>query len=185
MNDVGYRWSFIPAAWNKEGRGIVKNAGMDMARPEKHLLFIGKNCTAWTEQVVGRLFGVPKAIRNLQGNEFQFTVSGGRTVSARFLPGNQFAGAAVWHTRRLPPSSRFTCRFLLLPENPFPFLRSSGWNRPDICGISGSGGSSESLDRREIPLFFSLFPFFRCFFVEKCHETCIFRKCRYGNRFLH
>ena len=85
MNDVGYRWSFIPAAWSKEGRGIVKNAGMDMAR-------------------VGRLFGVPKAIRNLQGNEFQFTVSGGRTVSARFLPGNQFAGAAVWHT---PQASTF------------------------------------------------------------------------------
>ncbi len=104
MNDVGYRWCFIPAAWSKEGRGIVKNAGMDMARPEKHLLFAGKNCTAWAEQVIGRLFGVPKAIRNLQGNEFQFTVSGGRTVSARFLPGNQFAGAAVWHT---PQASTF------------------------------------------------------------------------------
>ena len=102
-----------------------------------------------------------------------------------FSPGTSLPEQRCGIPRRLPPSSRFTCRFLLLPENPSPFLRSSGWNRPDVCGISGSGGSSESLDRREMPLFFSLFPFFRCFFVEKCHETCIFRKCRYGNRFLH
>ena len=121
MNDVGYRWSFIPAAWSKEGRGIVRNAGMDMARPEKHLLFAGKNCTAWAEQVIGRLFGVPKAIRNLQGNEFQFTVSGGRTVSARFLPGNQFAGAAVWHTPQASTFEPFYLTALIAPGESVSF----------------------------------------------------------------
>ena len=121
MNDVGYRWCFIPAAWSKEGRGIVKNAGMDMARPEKHLLFIGKNCTAWAEQVIGRLFGVPKAIRNLQGNEFQFTVSGGRTVSAHFLPGDQFAGAAVWHTPQASTFEPFYLPALIAPGESVSF----------------------------------------------------------------
>ncbi len=115
MNSVGYRWSFIPAGWSKAGRGIVKNAGTEMARPEKHLLLAGENCTAWAEQVIGRLFSVRETIRKLQGNEFQFTISGGRAVSARFLPGNQFAGAAVWSTPQASTFEPFYLPALIAP----------------------------------------------------------------------
>ncbi len=115
MNDVGYRWSFIPAAWSGKNEGSVKNAGMSMTRPGKHMLLVGENCTAWAEQRIGRLFGAREVVRNVKNNDFEFISSGNRDMQARFLPADRFAGAAVWST---PSASTFEPFYLPVTIDP-------------------------------------------------------------------
>ncbi len=96
MKDVGYRWSFQPVAWSRNSGGSAEHGGRNIPRPENNTLFTGKNCTAYAEQRIGRLFQVKQVLRNLKGNEFKFLLPRGRNLHASFLPARLFAGTAVW-----------------------------------------------------------------------------------------
>ena len=100
MNDVGYRWSFIPAAWNNLNRGTVENNGRKFQRPNTYTL-LSANCDPASEQIMRRLFNVKSPTLQIKGNLFRFAIPGKSVMQATFLPAEQFAGVAVWDTANM------------------------------------------------------------------------------------
>ena len=100
MNDVGYRWSFIPAAWNNLNRGTVENNGRKFQRPNTYTL-LNTNCDPASEQIMRRLFKVKSPTLQIKGNLFRFAIPGKSVMQATFLPAEQFAGVAVWDTANM------------------------------------------------------------------------------------
>ena len=100
MNDVGYRWSFIPAAWNKLNRGTNENNGRIFQRPNTYTL-LSANCDPASEQIMRRLFNVKSPTLQIKGNLFRFAIPGKSVMQATFLPAEQFAGVAVWDTANM------------------------------------------------------------------------------------
>ena len=98
MNEVGYRWSFIPTAWSNRTKGIVENAGKTIPRPNAYTLLNAK-ASRVAETVIRRLFNIKEnPAVPVTGSTFRFVIPGKSKVEGTFTPADSFAGVAVWDT---------------------------------------------------------------------------------------
>ncbi len=101
MNNVGYRWNFMPTAWALGSKGTVENNGMKFMRFHNYTLFTS-GCDLNTEETMRKLFKVKTPSQKIKGNSFRFVIPGKSLIHAVFLPADKFAGAAVWDTDDMP-----------------------------------------------------------------------------------
>ena len=98
MNEVGYRWHFIPTAWSNRTKGSVENAGKTIPRPNAYTLLNAKASRA-AETVIRRLFNIKEnPAVPITGNTFRFLIPGKSALTGSFTPAESFAGVAVWDT---------------------------------------------------------------------------------------
>ncbi len=101
MNDIGYRWSFIPTAWNNLNKGAMEyDSGKVLNRPNDYTL-LAANCDPASEEIIRRLFQVKSPTLKISGNQFRFTAPGMDVMEARLEPASEFGGVAIWDTTRM------------------------------------------------------------------------------------
>lgn len=97
MNDVGFRWYFMPSAWNNKNGGYMEIGGKKINRPHGYS-FYKKDIDGASEAVIRRIFLVKNPSIFVQGNVLNFKSSKGKSMQITLLPAACFGGVAVWDT---------------------------------------------------------------------------------------
>ena len=100
MDEVGYRWFFMPCAWDNNNGGFMEIAGKKISRPHGYS-FYKKDIDAASEEKIRRIFIVKTPSVPISGNVLDFKTPAGKGMVITLLPAADFGGVAVWDTPSL------------------------------------------------------------------------------------
>ena len=100
MDEVGYRWYFMPTAWDNNNGGYMDIAGKKISRPHGYS-FYKKDIDAAAEAKIRRIFIVKNPSIAISGNVLDFKTAAGKGMVITLLPASEFGGVAVWDTPSL------------------------------------------------------------------------------------
>jgi hypothetical protein len=100
MDEVGYRWYFMPTAWDNNNGGYMDIAGKKISRPHGYS-FYKKDIDAAAEEKIRRIFIVKNPSIAISGNVLDFKTAAGKGMVITLLPASEFGGVAVWDTPSL------------------------------------------------------------------------------------
>lgn len=100
MEDVGFRWYFMPAAWDNKNGGFMEIGGKKILRPHGYSFF-KKDIDPASEAKIRRIFIVKNPSIPIKGNVLTFKASKGKTMTIDCQAAGDFGGVAVWDTADL------------------------------------------------------------------------------------
>ena len=100
MEDVGFRWYFMPTAWDNKNGGFMEIGGKKILRPHGYSFF-KKDIDPASEAKIRRIFIVKNPSIPIKGNELTFKASKGKTMTIDCPAARDFGGVAVWDTADL------------------------------------------------------------------------------------
>ena len=100
MDNVGFRWYFMPAAWNNSNGGFMEIAGKKISRPHGYS-FYKKDIDAASEEKIRSIFLVKNPTVAIAGSVLNFKSSKGVAMDITLEPAAEVGGVAVWDTASL------------------------------------------------------------------------------------
>ena len=116
INDVGFRWYFMPSAWNNNNGGHMEIGGQKIKRPHGYS-FYRKDIDESSEAAIRRMFLVKNPSIQIKGDALTFKASKGKTMKIGLEPAGFFGGVAVWDT---PDLFAATCEPFYKPRTIAP-----------------------------------------------------------------
>ena len=116
VNDVGFRWYFMPSAWNNSNGGHMEIGGEKFTRPHGYS-FYKKDIDPASEAVIRRIFLVKKPSIQIKGEILSFIAPKSKSMKIKLLPAAFFGGVAVWDT---PDLFAATCEPFYKPRTIAP-----------------------------------------------------------------
>jgi hypothetical protein len=100
MDNVGYRWSFQPCAWDNSNGGYMEIGGKKITRPHGYS-FYRKDIDTASEEKIRRIFIVKSPSVPVSGSRLGFKAPNGMEMVIDLKPAAAFGGVAVWDTPSL------------------------------------------------------------------------------------
>ena len=116
VNDVGFRWYFMPSAWNNSNGGHMEIGGEKFKRPHGYS-FYKKDIDPASETVIRRIFLVKRPSIPIKGEILSFVAPKSRSMKIKLQPAALFGGVAVWDT---PDLFAATCEPFYKPRTIAP-----------------------------------------------------------------
>ncbi len=100
MDNVGFRWYFMPCAWDNKNGGFMEIKDKKISRPHGYS-FYKKDIDAASEAKIRRIFIVKSPSVSISGNVLNFKSPNGMGMDVTMFPAAEFGGVAVWDTPSL------------------------------------------------------------------------------------
>ena len=100
MHDVGYRWFFMPSAWNSSNDGVMELGGKSFSRPHGYTLY-KRDLDPVSEGIIRRIFLVESPTVPVSGSALRFKAPGCPVMEMTFAPAESAGAVAVWDTPNL------------------------------------------------------------------------------------
>ena len=100
MDNVGFRWYFMPAAWDNNNGGFMEIAGKKISRPHGYS-FYRKDIDAASEEKIRSIFLVKNPTVAIAGSVLNFKSPKGMAMDIVLEPAAEAGGVAVWDTASL------------------------------------------------------------------------------------
>lgn len=99
IGGVGFRWYFMPAAWNNANGGHMEIGPQKITRPHGYS-FYKKEIDSVSEATIRRIFLVksPSILLKSNSNQLSFKSAKTQTLTVTLHPAARFGGVAVWDT---------------------------------------------------------------------------------------
>ena len=99
IGNVGFRWYFMPSAWNNANGGHMEIGPQKITRPHGYS-FYKKEIDSVSEDTIRRIFLVksPSIPVKTNSNQLSFKSAKTKTLTVTLHPAALFGGVAVWDT---------------------------------------------------------------------------------------